>query len=489
MRAAAVLLAALVALPCAGAGADPLPACATAPGVNDRCEQWQRRFSDNVRSGSHTDTAAGMVRNARGDRLYVATTTSVDGATHQTVAALSATSGATIWLAHAPGTLPTTAAAVALSPDQSTVVVAGTLVRRENLNASPRALFYTAAYDAATGRPRWQATYLLGGESNAVVAVRFSPTGSRVFVVGSSSYAGVVTYIEWMTLAYAPRTGALLWKDRYGGAAGGQNVPAGVAVSPSGDTVYVTGKSEHPTTSPTQTWDYATIAYRARDGHRRWRWVGRYGAQNLPVAIAATGSRVVVTGTVGADTVTIALAATTGRSLWRATYRNPSGDTAPTALAVSPHADRVYLAARGGATAATVGYDMATGREAWARSYAPPADYVAVPGAVTVAASGTVYVGAAVAPPPGLVGYLATLAYDARGTLSWVARYDARDPGAVGYVAPVAVVAAPSARAVYVAAAEQRLAGMATGLLCAHGVAATGCADNPSAALVVGYAA
>jgi hypothetical protein len=49
-----------------------------------------------------------------------------------------------------------------------------------------------------------------------------------------------------------------LWAQRYNGPGNGSDVAYSVAVSPTGDRVFVTGSSTRTTTTQT---DYATIAY------------------------------------------------------------------------------------------------------------------------------------------------------------------------------------------------------------------------------------
>jgi DNA-binding beta-propeller fold protein YncE len=104
--------------------------------------------------------------------------------------------------------------------------------------------FSTVAYDAATGKTRWAEAYNgpaddtdLGG------AVAVSPDGSTVFVAGLST--GSTTRGDYATLAYETSTGAMLWVQRYNGVVThGGDSPADLAVSPDGSAVFVTGTSE-----------------------------------------------------------------------------------------------------------------------------------------------------------------------------------------------------------------------------------------------------
>ena len=72
---------------------------------------------------------------------------------------------------------------------------------------------------------------------------------------------------------------------------------AGLAVSPDGSTVYVTGTSIANYNTPA---DYATVAYGATSGAQLWS--ARYtvtGAQNNAAGVVVSGGNAVVTGTSG----------------------------------------------------------------------------------------------------------------------------------------------------------------------------------------------
>jgi glucose dehydrogenase len=72
---------------------------------------------------------------------------------------------------------------------------------------------------------------------------------------------------------------------------------AGLAVSPDGAAVYVTGTSIASYNTPA---DYATVAYNAGTGAQLW--AARYavtGAQNNAAGVVASGGNAIVTGTSG----------------------------------------------------------------------------------------------------------------------------------------------------------------------------------------------
>jgi hypothetical protein len=474
-----------------GAVAPGAPGPAAAPvcinevtAVNARCEKWARSFNDRSPDGSTVhDTPAGMVVNRRGDRMFVATTTAVGAsAEHMTIAALSTTgNGATLWIAHPPTAQSTSAVAMTLTPDESAVIVVGTIQYLPNLNATPLTFWLTSAYSTSNGRYLWSTLYRLGGSVNAPVSVRTSPRGDRVFVTGVSVYDNYRrAYVEWVTIAYS-KSGKQLWLQRYGGAAGGQNAPVGMAVSPAGDSVYVGGASEHPQTTGAYSWDYAVIAYDSRTGRQRWRTVTHSGSNNSPTALSMTpsGDRVFLTGvaTFGTPTspvsgaLTVAHATRTGARLWTARYVDTSGlSAAATALSVSPRGDRVYVAALVGQRRTVVAgtleptvvsitlfaLDARTGAQAWKWSYAPDPNYSSAPIAAAVnPATGSVYVTGIFGPPTLLATYPVSLAVNPAGTTGWIARYDVRDAGSFGAAAggfpalPVGIVADSSGKSVY----------------------------------------
>jgi DNA-binding beta-propeller fold protein YncE len=114
----------------------------------------------------------------------------------------------------------------------------------------------TVAYNAATGAQLWAVRYDgAANEDNRASAVAVSPSGATVYVTGSSQ--GATSGYDYVTLAYDAATGARQWDARYNGPANGDDIAAGLAVSPTTGAVFVTGESD--TTYPHA--DIATVAY------------------------------------------------------------------------------------------------------------------------------------------------------------------------------------------------------------------------------------
>lgn len=488
----------------------PLP-CLTQAGVNDRCEQWATAYNDATRyTNSHSDFMAGMVVSRKGDRVFVTGTTVVDDVARATTAAFNATTGALLWVTHGSDNPPSAAVGLVASPDGGTVYVTGVIKVTLSLNQPAYYLYFTAAYDAANGRQRWWQRFVgIGGQFNAPSAIAVSPQGDRVYVTGAMSVPGVgsVPPINYATLAYAARTGKALWGSRYLGDSG-QNVPTGLVVSPRGDRVFVTGYSQYFNPSPTPLFKYATVGYAARTGSQLW--VARYGSfrdgtsRAAAVAPSPRGDLVFVTGqaqyagSIGAPQfayATIAYRAATGRPAWTAQFVGAAGSSdGANDVVVAPRGDLVYVtgassqpqAVAGNAlpsvgVAATVAYAAATGKQVWlARFVSPVPTDNAVGVRLAVDAAGRLAVAAVVGPVPGLAGQAAVVSYDARrGSQSWVARYDLRDPTLAGGNYPVALTYSTKGGRLY---REDQMAPVSN--TC---VPTTTCSDEPSYGLLLSF--
>jgi hypothetical protein len=345
-----------------------------------------------------------------------------------------AASGARLWVRRSDGA----AFKLAVGPAGHRVYVTGS----SNGAGSGGDLDYsTAAYSAATGARLWAAHYDgrghyggngFGGDSADSVAV--SPGGGRVYVTGSS--LGTTTGADYATVAYSAATGARLWVARYDGD-GGSDGADGVAVSPDGSTVYVTGTSVTGGAGPCAGYAYATVAYNAATGTQLWAacWAdGHNNGNAAALAVSPDGARVYVTGTAGGcdrcvNYGTVAYNAATGAKLWARLYDGGGIDEAA-AVAVSPDGKKVYVTGTSFSPVveadtdyATIAYNAVSGARLWARRYSGPGNRDDTARAAAVSPAGTVLV----------TGYsngvtsgpdYATIAYRPAGARLWLRRYN-----------------------------------------------------------------
>ncbi|HEX7996431.1 MAG TPA: PQQ-binding-like beta-propeller repeat protein, partial [Streptosporangiaceae bacterium] len=193
-----------------------------------------------------------------------------------------------------------------------------------------------------TGAQLWVKRFAGGAEMTAGSrAVAVSPSGDKVFVTGESDDG-------YATIAYQAASGARLWVQRYHGPTTWTDYATAIAVSPNGKAVYVTGTSVGATPG-----DYATIAYSAATG--AWLWVKRYNGPGnsldtpYAVAVSPDGKTVIVTGgnggiTADTDYVSIAYSAATGARVWLRRYDGPVGlDDAGISLAINSAGTAVFV--------------------------------------------------------------------------------------------------------------------------------------------------
>lgn len=213
---------------------------------------------------------------------------------HLAVVAYDATTGALRWLAHyQPAGAANGNESVAVSPDGSMVFLTGPF-----RGSSGPIKSATIAYDAGTGAQLWSRRYRGPGTFNVPEAVTVSPDGSRLFVTGGSSES-LTGVVDFATVAYATANGAVLWSRSYRPPATSEAGPGGAfaaGVSPDGRLVFVAGSS--PGSRPKSS-NYTTIAYDTATGHTSW--LARYrGRQDFGVAsslaVSPTGQAVFVTG-------------------------------------------------------------------------------------------------------------------------------------------------------------------------------------------------
>jgi len=160
--------------------------------------------------------------------------------------------------------------------------------------------FATVAYRAATGARLWVTRYDGPGHGfDSATSLALSPGAATLFVTGRSGNGQAVSPDDYATAAYSARTGARRWVTRFHGAANSTDGARSVVVSPPGGRVFVTFVTGDQRGADPQN-DYATAAYRAASG--AWLWARRYNGpgqgDDVPAAVVASpaGGRVFVTG-------------------------------------------------------------------------------------------------------------------------------------------------------------------------------------------------
>src|SRR5262249_49794050 len=151
----------------------------------------------------------------------------------------------------------------------------------------------TLAYNAATGAQRWASRYNApANREDRASSLAVSPGGATVFVTGTSR--GATSGLDYATVAYNAATGARRWVSRYNGPRNADDSAVSVAAGPGGRNVFVTGTSKGATR------DYATLAYNAATGAPRWtsRYNGPARGADFASSLAVSpgGSAVFVTG-------------------------------------------------------------------------------------------------------------------------------------------------------------------------------------------------
>lgn len=128
-----------------------------------------------------------------------------------------------------------------------------------------------------------QALHASGQDLNTANGLAVSPDGSRVFVTGSVPRG--LAY-DYGTVAYDAATGTQLWAVNYDGPAKSYDDAATLGVSPDGSEVFVTGYSIGSGTSH----DYATLAYDASTGAQLWvmRYDGPISGTDLATDLAVS---------------------------------------------------------------------------------------------------------------------------------------------------------------------------------------------------------
>jgi WD40 repeat protein len=210
---------------------------------------------------------------------------------------------------------------------------------------------------SAAGPEEWVARYdgigNIQEHNDEASSVATSPDGTTVFVTGKSD-GPTTAYPDYATVAYDAGTGTQLWAKRYSPTTAGYDAASAVTVAPDGASVFVTGTSDQPGYS----FDYFTIAYDASTGTRLWskRYDGgaMYDDVASDVVASPDGSAVFVTGvsrlgpsSEQADYATIAYDAANGTKLWVKRYDGPHHNADEAIDAeLSPDGSAVFVTGR-----------------------------------------------------------------------------------------------------------------------------------------------
>jgi len=299
--------------------------------------------------------------------------------------------------------------------------------------------FVTIAYDPETGTAVWTSRYDGPGDEHDIPqSMALSPDGARLYVAGWVHMNPVGEGADYATVAYDAATGEELWDATYDG--GPDDSAYGVAVSPDGEWVYVTGKSG----SLYENMDLATVAYRAEDGTQAWvtRTSSQPGAGEdigISPVVSADGETLYVTGSGGTTWMTHAYRGgeavegepDPGTVLWTSTYSRGYAYW----NALSPGGDVLYVSGSkhntgGGLLVpdwdyAAMALDTATGEQLWMGTYAAPDPGLDVPYANALSGDRLYLTGSSRGTGVELNADMVTVAFDvADGSLAWSHRAD-----------------------------------------------------------------
>jgi len=250
------------------------------------------------------------------------------------------------------------------------------------------------------GDENWLGRYDGTGKNDYAVDLAVSPSG--VFVTGLSS-SGSPSWIDYGTVGYKASTGVEIWRARYNDPVNGDDEVAGIAATPDGSKVFVTGQTD----SASNRTDYTTVAYNGDTGAQLWVAVyTRYDYADGATAIAVnpSGGTVYVTGwsrsaASGVDFATVAYDANTGGQLWVNRFDGPGhGGDYGRAIAVSPDGTKVFIAGEtysgtiaagnSGNDYAVEAIDAADGERLWFVRDTGPGSGPDVPAAIAVSPAG-----------------------------------------------------------------------------------------------------
>jgi hypothetical protein len=457
------------------------PDCARA-GVDDRCEAWITQFDDNESAETASESPADVVVSPDSTTVYSALRTTVgsgwDATSRWTILAHDG-AGRQKWLARwgDPGhySFPTS---ITVSPDGRLVFVSGSW-RTDQVAADGH--LTTLAFDSGSGDVVWSANY--DGPGNGTDNARelvVSPDGSTLYIAGISAGRDNAD-LDYAVIAYDTTSGAELWVSRWDGIGqGNSDSPFAIDINSGGDMLYLTGWSYGEGEYNN---DYGTIAVDAAgEGAGTIVWSARYDGvgvhapdQASALVVSPDDATVFVTGMsddveggppfdVNYGYATVAYDAFSGEQLWESRKQWP-GTTfnSPNSMTIDPDGRRLVITGQVGNREldfGTVAYDPRTGEEAWSDQYGLDAYDFELGKEVVIDPRGdTAFVtGISAKSPPGIPGVVLyapnadalTIAYDiTTGEKKWLARFN---PSVTDYVSVRSMTVSPDASKIVVAA-------------------------------------
>ena len=299
--------------------------------------------------------------------------------------AYAASTGRQLWVSHSKNV---NVLGLAASPDGTTVYEAG------GFRVPGRGSYMAViAYDAASGRQRWLRVYNRVGTGTAV-AVAVSPDGSTVYVAGEAAarLSSSFSLFSLLVVAYTA-TGTLKWATRYanrytGGHYAGGAFAGPIVLGPGGNALYVVGhvssKAGHQVA--------ATFAFRAATGECLWMDPDRARGWGGKVAVTPDARTVIFVGNRTGDDAGYAITsydASNGATRWARRAAVPgSSPIDANGLVIDPRGDTVYVSSLGygGVFYNIAAWSVARGTVLWTTRYAVAMGYSPV--AITESSDG-----------------------------------------------------------------------------------------------------
>lgn len=316
----------------------------TAYSVETGDELWAAHYNGNANS---YDSAVAVSVSSDGSRVFV-TGSSFGVGTSRDYAtiAYAADSGDEIWTSryNGPANDWDIARALSVSPDGSTVYITG-----ESYAPTTSYDFATIALSAVSGAQLWAERYDGPTKSyDLATSLAVSPDGLTVYVTGYSR--GIDSSSDFATLAYSAQTGVGIWSARFNGPKNGYDAPVSLALNSEGTRLYVAGASA----GADGIYDYSTVAYETDEGQEVWNTqydsITGQSDKATSLAVSPDGETIYVTGSsytyrnLFSDFVTAAYSASNGSPKWIARYDGTgNGSDTATSVGVSPDGTKVFV--------------------------------------------------------------------------------------------------------------------------------------------------